>query len=448
MPPSTPPARGEPNLLRQATRLAQYVRAMVLAMHHDRLSALSSRLTTFVSFADDLRDTQRRLDVCRSRGWATAARSLQDRLENLLQDLSCESSSLRTQLADQHARLVPTMGDILAELHQIEDEFGAYHHNPAEQTLWVETEPITLEEVRLGPFQIELRLRELSAVGRRQPYEVIALEPNPAGSNDSVTHPHVSDKHLCEGDATVSIRKALEQGRLCEFFLLVRSVLTTYNPSSPYVALDKWDGVSCYDCGSTVGAEDTNTCNSCDDTFCNDCSSYCRCCESTYCHGCLTECPSCGENTCKDCMKLCDECGDKCCTNCLVDSFCPDCLQQKKENSCDAQAQPQPAPAPGSPAPESRESAQGPESGNATPASGADRTATARTPTPPGTVPVAGAADLQPAGVAQAPVLPARRRHRSRRVRRQRPRPRSQPRPRNPRTTRSSGRRRQPAVRG
>ncbi len=43
----------------------------------------------------------------------------------------------------------------------------------------------------------------------------------------------------------IRIRTALEQGRLCDFFSLVRSILNTYSPDSPYVSLYDWCGVAC-----------------------------------------------------------------------------------------------------------------------------------------------------------------------------------------------------------
>jgi len=109
------------------------------------------------------------------------------------------------------------------------------------------TEPITLEDVYLGPFRIQLELNKdirlssveaLSELYQGGAYHVIALEPNLAATDASVNHPHVSNERLCEGDGYAPIRAALEQGRLCDFFTLVRSILNTYSPDSPYVRLD------------------------------------------------------------------------------------------------------------------------------------------------------------------------------------------------------------------
>src|SRR5690606_20967014 len=102
--------------------------------------------------------------------------------------------------------------------------------------LSVTTEPITLEGVYLGPFRIELDVDDLAA-GECADYRVIALEPNPAASNCDVTHPHIQDEQLCEGEGRPLIRRALGEGRILDFFEFVASVLRAYNPESPYVSL-------------------------------------------------------------------------------------------------------------------------------------------------------------------------------------------------------------------
>src|SRR5690606_3706651 len=103
--------------------------------------------------------------------------------------------------------------------------------DPKWSRVTVVTDDIQLEGIPLGPFKIKL---DWSRLGDSQPYEVIAVEANPASSSDDVTHPHVQDNRLCEGDGRQALQKALAQGRLFDFFVLVRQILTTYNPSSAY----------------------------------------------------------------------------------------------------------------------------------------------------------------------------------------------------------------------
>src|SRR5690606_3433874 len=95
---------------------------------------------------------------------------------------------------------LPKLSDIFAELSQIDQELGEYHYDLKEKTISVITEPITLEEIDLGTFEIKLFIDKISTLYTNVPYKVIALEPNPSGSDSSVTHPHVNSEILCEGD--------------------------------------------------------------------------------------------------------------------------------------------------------------------------------------------------------------------------------------------------------
>ena len=150
---------------------------------------------------------------------------------------------------------MPKLSLVVEELTQVQQEFGDLEFNKAEDTISVVTEPITLEDVYLGPFRIQLELNKLSELYQGGAYHVIALEPNLAATDASVTHPHVSNDRLCEGDGYAAIRAALEQGRLCDFFTLVRSILNTYSPDSPYVRLDEWDSTPCYECGYVMNSD-------------------------------------------------------------------------------------------------------------------------------------------------------------------------------------------------
>ncbi len=106
------------------------------------------------------------------------------------------------------------------------DEFDQVTINLRERTLSVTTEPIDLEGLELGPFSILLDWNRLSEHGS---YRIVAEYPNPAHSNEEVTHPHVHDERLCEGGGHLAIRQSLQEGRLLDFFILVRQVLRTYN---------------------------------------------------------------------------------------------------------------------------------------------------------------------------------------------------------------------------
>ncbi|MBA4107545.1 MAG: hypothetical protein C0485_17550 [Pirellula sp.] len=185
------------------------------------------------------------------------------------------------------------------------------------RTLALSTEPVELDGVELGSFEIVLhweRWREGATA-----YQVRALEPHLAGSDSSVTHPHVRDEILCEGEGHQAIRRALGSGRIADFFTLVARVLDAYNPDSAFARLDEWEGSSCADCGATGDAD----------------GATCRC-GSQLCEGCVSGCLACGEILCSDCGAPCAVCRDRHCTSCLKRSeqgheCCLSCLDAEEE---------------------------------------------------------------------------------------------------------------------
>ena len=193
--------------------------------------------------------------------------------------------------------------------------------------LSVTTEPITLEGHYLGPFEIRLDLRRLTA---ESPYRVIALDPHPAASREGVTHPHVLDEVLCEGDGRTAIRQALAQGRLLDFFQLVVNLLRTYNRESPFVELALWNGEGCGDCGETVTAEYRYECQRCEDTVCGDCQTTCGDCEGSFCSNCISECANCHDAHCGRCLSSCAAASASFVLSCLDDhERCPNCHEEE-----------------------------------------------------------------------------------------------------------------------
>jgi len=226
----------------------------------------------------------------------------------------------------------PKFSAVYEELLQIKQEYGEFDFDLHEKTISVITDDITLEDIYLGSFEIKLFIDNIPVMHKNRPYKVIALDPNPAGSNELVTHPHVSDEFLCEGDGHGPISRALEQGRLNDFFTVVISILNTYNPDSPYVALSEWEGISCYDCGYTMSGDDNYYCEFCCNDYCGQCSTYCQRCDQTICLGCSYECIGCHEPVCTHCTGQCRECEREFCKNCLTqESLCDQCDQIRKD---------------------------------------------------------------------------------------------------------------------
>lgn len=232
------------------------------------------------------------------------------------------------------------MGTILDELKAVQEEFDDVAFNAEEGALCAVTEPITLEDVYLGPFRIALYVDKLQEMHSKIPYYVIAVEPHPAAKDEAITHPHVSNEILCEGDGAAAIRAALEEGRLCDFFVMVRGILTTYNPDSPYISLADWDGTPCYDCGYVMDGESVYYCSHCDAAVCDECSRVCTDCGEIVCGNCASRCEICDRSLCPKCAKTkCSECESICCEACITDGLCPDCQKEMEKEDEEQQTE-------------------------------------------------------------------------------------------------------------
>ena len=315
-------------------RMADEIREELIRLKQSRYLELMRQLTTFAGQLQEFTAQSRKMGASLANGWLSAAERCCNGVNRLLSDIPHSVSKLR-QLTNNERKELPTLSSLVDELKQVQDEFGSLEIDKVENTISVITESITLDDVYLGPFRIQLELKRFSDLYTSSPYHVIALSPNPAATDETVTHPHVSNEILCEGDGCVAIRTALEQGRLSDFFTMVRSILTTYNPDSPYVSLDDWCGEPCYDCGYVMSRDDIYYCNYCEHDYCQECSTYCRCCDETCCLGCSEQCSYCEDHVCPNCMKQCAECESACCSSCLEDNICPYCKEEMENNNDD-----------------------------------------------------------------------------------------------------------------
>ena len=198
-------------------------------------------------------------------------RKLKSGVAQLIQQLTTLHGELSSDVPQQQ---ISSVRELYAELLALEEEFGEVQLDLRAQTISVITEPIELEAVYLGSFEICLNYGNLNTDGSLH-YRVIARDPNPAITNDSVTHPHVQSEVVCEGDGRLTIRRSLEQGRLFDFFTMVASLLRTYNPDSPYVELSDWHSVECTECADVITANAQTRCEKCEITLCTECAQDC-----------------------------------------------------------------------------------------------------------------------------------------------------------------------------
>jgi hypothetical protein len=284
----------------------------------------------------------RQIALARKRDWHAAAKNLAERLLHEVNFLSNQLEAFHTHLRQQmELQKLPTNREVFQELVALEEEFDGVEIEPKTAEIRVTTDFIVLDDVQLGRFEIRL---DWKACGAANPYRVIALDPNPPACDSHVTHPHVQNERLCEGDGHAAIQAALDQGRLGDFFQIVTQILSTYAQGSAYVELDQWYGEPCYDCGGMVLDDERIFCARCDRLICGDCSVYCEDCERDYCSSCTTSCEVCHGSFCQSCIDACSECRREICAGCLTENgLCEKCHAKRQQNDDDAGEHQEPA---------------------------------------------------------------------------------------------------------
>ena len=276
-------------------------------------------------------DQQRsRLSLVESRLWKVAETKAREDYQRQLRQLR---DQVESELRDDDSIAVSVAEcELFRDLFVLSDEFVNPAFSKKEMRLSIVSKDIELDGLLLGAFRVELHLDSLSAP--RPYYEVIAVDANHASSNDCVTHPHVQDNRLCEGDAQPAIKLALKQGRLLDFFQLVEHVLGTYTPSSAYVTIREWDGMTCGNCGQTADPDECYQCAGCESSICDGCVCRCGDCEDCFCGNCDQPCSGCLESVCKSCIRECCDCDEQLCSDCLTENeWCTNCEEKAKENS-------------------------------------------------------------------------------------------------------------------
>ncbi len=268
------------------------------------------------------------------RSWRLAAKTLLNDLRCTIPSLLLEVTAMQEKLPTTVAtNRLATANDIYQDLVALDNEFDELNYDKRVRHLSVTTEPIVLEGVYLGPFEIRLQWAQ-PVSGEAPAYRVIARDPHPAESRENVAHPHVMDEVLCEGDGRHAIRQALSQGRLLDFFTLVAGILRNYNPESPFVELAMWYGSSCSDCGAALSKDESNSCQECCETLCCDCETVCCGCDDNCCAGCIRSCRACDDNYCRNCLRPCHGCQARVCSSCLDEN--ERCLNCHEEESPEA----------------------------------------------------------------------------------------------------------------
>lgn len=325
---------------RRLFRLALWLeKAYARRARADRLEALASFRLGLPHHFEHVRRQAELLGLATERGWARAALDLRARYQGALYGLSQAVQQLSAACREDRPA-PPSPIELFNELVAACDDFGDVLDRDG--TLSVLTDPVRLDGIYLGAFRIVLDPDCFEHCDTERWYRVVAEDPHTAQPDQEVTHPHVSGGRLCAGEASTAIRASLLQGRLSEFFLLVRSVLETYNPSSAYVRLEAWDGVACADCGDYVSEGELCFCPFCELDHCDRCTRACMDCGSYGCRNCLIRSDLSRQWVCPDCRTDCEGCDKVAASSELNDQcLCAACVQAnepEKENDDDDQS--------------------------------------------------------------------------------------------------------------
>ncbi len=170
-------------------RTADKIQEALIKLKHSRYLELMRQLTSFAGKLQELTAESRKMGASLVKGWFSAAERCCKSVSRLLNDIPYSVSKIQ-QLTDAPQKEIPKLSSLVDELNQVQQEFGSLELDNAESTISVITEPITLDDVYLGPFRIQLELKKFSELCTASPYYVIALSPNPAATDETVTHPH------------------------------------------------------------------------------------------------------------------------------------------------------------------------------------------------------------------------------------------------------------------
>ena len=172
--------------------------------HHNQYSEVLAKTEKLTEKLNEVTTETGKIQKAIDHQWFCSAGKSKVRLERALNDLPYLIGNAKQFIA-RPVNQVPTFRDLMAEFKQLADEFGDVTFDMENKSISITTESIELDDTYLGEFKIELRIDKLIEAHRMAPYSVIALDPHPAATSSDVTHPHVSNDILCEGDGHTAI---------------------------------------------------------------------------------------------------------------------------------------------------------------------------------------------------------------------------------------------------
>jgi len=229
-----------------------------------------------------------------------------------------------------------TSSEIVDQIKLLQEDFEDVAVDIYSDRLTVNTGNVILSDDEdrcfdFGPFSISIESNWVNMV--HPDIKVTALLPQPCPGKALVVHPNVIRKEICLGEAKVPVKIALAEGRFLDALTLIKSVLFTWEPDSePHAELLEWleeetESVFCEGCESRIySSRRTDDC--CYDSDCIEifCSSAC----AVTCERCNRLCCGAHSSSCVGCNSemLCMRCHDRShgrCIACEEERTCQRC---------------------------------------------------------------------------------------------------------------------------
>ena len=168
--------------LREKEKVALEIRDRLLMRERARQQEAIPRLEPLKESMAHIQRINIRLAKCHQNGLFGAAKRVRQNAMGALRDLRREVDLLTSQM-NVESPVLPTAQEIIADLDQIEQEFPSWRCEGNQNNLIIVTDPIELEGVYLGRFEIQLDVNDIGNPSSQQPFSIVALAPNPAPSN-------------------------------------------------------------------------------------------------------------------------------------------------------------------------------------------------------------------------------------------------------------------------
>jgi len=173
---------------RDHIRIASEIQRQLRKLNDHRVKEVRSTIPELLDFTERMKAAQRKLIACAAHSWKAAESKVLQNLESVLCEFPYYVQKIDRAIRPCNSQ-VPSLKEIYLDLIHGKDEFGEIRYDRDEDFLAITTEPIRLEGLHLGEFEIRLYIKEIGRLDASDSYSVVALDPNPAAGNDSVSHP-------------------------------------------------------------------------------------------------------------------------------------------------------------------------------------------------------------------------------------------------------------------